>query len=55
MSLATIRRDLRVALSLVPTGVSVLPCQVAADFPSPAEDHAVQRVKLMAQSIHEGH
>ena len=31
--------------------VSVLPCRVAAGFPSPAEDHAAQRVDLMAQLI----
>ena len=31
--------------------ISVLPAKVAAGFPSPAEDHAVQRVDLMAQLI----
>ena len=51
MSLATIPLDQPVALSLIPTMVSVLPCRVAAGFPSPAEDHAVQRVDLMAQLI----
>jgi hypothetical protein len=45
MSLATIPFNKSVALSLIPTMVSVLPCRVAAGFPSPAEDHAVQRVE----------
>ncbi len=31
--------------------INVLPARVAAGFPSPAEDHAVQRVDLMAQLI----
>jgi DNA polymerase V len=43
--------DQPVALSELATLVSVLPCRVAAGFPSPAEDHAVQRVDLMAQLI----
>jgi DNA polymerase V len=43
--------DQPVALTMLPTLVSVLPCRVAAGFPSPAEDHAVQRVDLMAQLI----
>jgi DNA polymerase V len=51
MNLATIPQDLPLALSLIPTMVSVLPCRVAAGFPSPAEDHAVQRIDLMAQLI----
>lgn len=38
-------------LSLNPHLVSMLPCKVAAGFPSPAEDHAVQRIDLMAQLI----
>ena len=33
------------------TLVNVLPCKVAAGFPSPADDHAVQRIDLMAQLI----
>ncbi len=37
------------ALTLIPESVNVLPCCVAAGFPSPAEDHMVQRVDLMAQ------
>ena len=53
MNLQAIRPNLPVALSfsLIPTLVSALPCRVAAGFPSPAEDHAVQRVDLMAQLI----
>jgi DNA polymerase V len=51
MSLATFPLDHPVALSLTPALVSVLPCRVAAGFPSPAEDHAVQRVDLMAELI----
>jgi DNA polymerase V len=43
--------DQPVAPSMSPTMLNVLPCQVAAGFPSPAEDHAVQRVDLMAQLI----
>jgi len=51
MSLARVPHNLPVALSLTPNLVAVLPCKVAAGFPSPAEDHAVQRVDLMAQLI----
>jgi len=51
MSLARVPHDLPVALSPTPNLVAVLPCKVAAGFPSPAEDHAVQRVDLMAQLI----
>ncbi len=40
-----------VALTITPTMVSVLPCRIAAGFPSPAEDHAVQRLDLMAELI----
>jgi DNA polymerase V len=29
--------------------VNALPCRITAGFPSPAEDHVVQRVDLMAQ------
>ncbi|MEY2659052.1 MAG: LexA repressor [Pseudomonadota bacterium] len=40
------------ALGLVgPLWVQSLPARVAAGFPSPAEDHQVQRVDLMAQLI----
>ena len=31
--------------------INVLPVRVAAGFPSPAEDHAVQRIDLIAQLI----
>lgn len=51
MQLANITPDHPVALTLVPTLVNVLPCRVAAGFPSPAEDHELQRVDLMAQLI----
>jgi DNA polymerase V len=39
------------ALMLAPTVLNMLPAWVAAGFPSPAEDHAVQRIDLMAQLI----
>lgn len=51
MDLATLHPDQPVALTLNPTLVSVLPCRVAAGFPSPAQDHAIQRLDLMAQLI----
>ncbi len=51
MSLAARSLDQPVALSLMPSMVRELPCRVAAGFPSPAEDHAVQRLDLMAQLI----
>ena len=51
MSLATIHHDQPVALSLIPTLISELQCWVAAGFASSAQDHAVQRVDLMAQLI----
>jgi DNA polymerase V len=38
-------------LSLSPAWVSSYPASVAAGFPSPAEDHLVQRIDLMAQLI----
>ena len=40
-----------VLLAQGPAWVNELPCHVQAGFPSPAEDHAVQRVDLMAQLI----
>jgi len=43
--------DQPLPLSQASSLVRVLPCRVAAGFPSPAEDHAVQRVDLMAQLI----
>ncbi|MEY2780634.1 MAG: hypothetical protein RL307_338 [Pseudomonadota bacterium] len=41
------------ALPIVPDSslVQALPAHVAAGFPSPAEDHAVQRIDLMAELI----
>ena len=39
------------AITLVPGVLNMLPASVAAGFPSPAEDHAVQRIDLMAQLI----
>ncbi|TXT41390.1 MAG: hypothetical protein FD135_263 [Comamonadaceae bacterium] len=51
MSLATTSLDQPHALTLPPTLVSLVPCRVAAGFPSPAEDQAVQRIDLMAQLI----
>jgi DNA polymerase V len=38
-------------LSSVPHLLQMLPHRIAAGFPSPAEDHAVQRIDLMAQLI----
>ena len=38
-------------LSLSPAWVASYPVCVAAGFPSPAEDHLVQRIDLMAQLI----
>ena len=40
-----------VLLAQGPVWVNELPCYVRAGFPSPAEDHMVQRVDLMAQLI----
>jgi DNA polymerase V len=53
MNLQAICHNLPIALTplLTPTLFSPLPCRVAAGFPSPADDHAVQRVDLMAQLI----
>ena len=39
------------ALPPGPWWLQALPASIAAGFPSPAEDHAVQRVDLMAQLI----
>jgi DNA polymerase V len=41
-----------VLLAPGPAWVNELPCHVRAGFPSPAEDHMVQRVDLMAQLMH---
>lgn len=38
-----------VPISQAPLWVNALPCRITAGFPSPAEDHVVQRVDLMAQ------
>lgn len=43
--------DQPIPLSQASTWINVLPCTVAAGFPSPAEDHAVQRLDLMAHLI----
>ena len=40
-----------VPISVAQHLINVLPARVAAGFPSPAEDHAVQRIDLMAQLI----
>jgi DNA polymerase V len=40
-----------VLLSEAPVWINQLPCWVQAGFPSPAEDHIVQRVDLMNQLI----
>ncbi len=40
-----------VSISVAQHLINVLPARVAAGFPSPAEDHAVQRIDLMAQLI----
>ena len=51
MSAPTTILDQPVAISTAQHFINVLPAWVAAGFPSPAEDHAVQRVDLMAQLI----
>ena len=51
MPLSAISLTQPLLLSLSSTLVNVLPCKVAAGFPSPADDHAVQRIDLMAQLI----
>ena len=51
MSLAVLNLDQPAALALTSTRVSAFPSRVTAGFPSPAEDHAVQRIDLMAQLI----
>ena len=51
MSLALFALNQPNALSLEPAWVSVFPGRVTAGFPSPADDHAMQRVDLMAQLI----
>lgn len=51
MKSQTIDLNTPVLLAQGPTWVNELPCHVRAGFPSPAEDHMVQRVDLMAQLI----
>ena len=51
MKSPTIDLSTPVLLAHVPAWVNELPCHVQAGFPSPAEDHMVQRVDLMAQLI----
>ena len=48
---AAMSAALPLPLLAVPTPVQTLPARVAAGFPSPAEDHAVQRIDLMAELI----
>lgn len=40
-----------ILLSEAPLWINELPCRIQAGFPSPAEDHLVQRVDLMTQLI----
>ena len=40
-----------VLLARGPVWVNALPCRVAAGFPSPAEDHVVNRIDLLEQLI----
>jgi DNA polymerase V len=49
MSHATLDLNTPVPISQAPFWVNALPCRITAGFPSPAEDHVVQRVDLMAQ------
>ena len=51
MSHATFDLSAPAPISQAPVWVNGLPCLVTAGFPSPAEDHMVQRVDLMAQLI----
>jgi DNA polymerase V len=49
MSHAALDLNTPVPISQAPLWVNALPCRITAGFPSPAEDHVVQRVDLMAQ------
>ncbi|WP_210546750.1 LexA family transcriptional regulator [Rhodoferax sp. PAMC 29310] len=49
MSHAILDLHTPVPISQAPLWVNALPCRITAGFPSPAEDHVVQRVDLMAQ------
>jgi len=51
MKTQTIDLSTPVLLALGPAWVNEIPCHVQAGFPSPAEDHMVQRVDLMVQLI----
>src|SRR5512133_3593439 len=51
MKTQTIDLSTPVLVAHGPAWVNELPCHVRAGFPSPAEDHMVQRVDLMAQLI----
>ena len=51
MKTQTIDLSTPVMLAQGYTWVNAIPCHVRAGFPSPAEDHMVQRVDLMAQLI----
>lgn len=51
MKTQTIDLSSPVLLTQGPTWVNAIPCHVRAGFPSPAEDHMVQRIDLMAQLI----
>src|SRR5665647_1247627 len=47
----TLELSAPIRLSDTPVWINELPCRVSAGFPSPAEDHLVQRVDLMTQLI----
>jgi len=47
----TLELSAPILLSDAPAWINELPCRVSAGFPSPAEDHLVQRVDLMTQLI----
>ena len=51
MSLSALEPSVPVPVAQAPVWVNALPCRVAAGFPSPAEDHMVQRLDLMAHLI----
>jgi SOS-response transcriptional repressor LexA len=47
----TLELSAPILLSDAPAWINEIPCLVSAGFPSPAEDHMVQRVDLMTQLI----
>lgn len=51
MPSATLDFAIPVLLVQAPVWVNALPCRIAAGFPSPADDHAVKRVDMMAYLI----